>query len=50
LVGPPLLGFVAEAWNSMLNMYWLLAIGLIASFFAARATKGNAHSEPAQIH
>ncbi len=50
LVGPPLLGFVAESWNSMLNMYWLLAIGLIASFFAARATKGNAHSEPAQIH
>ncbi len=50
LVGPPLLGFVAESWNSMLNMYWLLAIGLIASFFAARATKGNAHSSQPQIH
>jgi MFS family permease len=50
LVGPPLLGFVAESWNSMLNMYWLLAIGLIASFFAARATKGNAHSSQQQIH
>lgn len=48
LVGPPLLGFVAEAWNSMLSMYWLLAIGLIASFFAARATKGNASAAPAQ--
>jgi MFS family permease len=48
LVGPPLLGFVAEAWNSMLSMYWLLAIGLIAAFFAARATKGNASAAPAQ--
>lgn len=46
LVGPPLLGFVAEAWNSMLSMYWLLAIGLIASLFAARATKGNASTTP----
>ncbi len=48
LVGPPLLGFVAEAWNSMLSMYWLLAIGLIAAFFAARATKGNASTTPTQ--
>jgi MFS family permease len=48
LVGPPLLGFVAEAWNSMLSMFWLLALGLIASFFAARATKGNAITAPAQ--
>jgi MFS family permease len=44
LVGPPLLGFVADALDSMLTMFWLLAIGLIAAFFAARATKGNAHA------
>ncbi|MFM5952017.1 MAG: MFS transporter [Micrococcales bacterium] len=50
LVGPPLLGFVADELNSMLTMFWLLAIGLIAAFFAARATKGNAHATPAQIH
>ena len=49
LVGPPLLGFVADALDSMLTMFWLLAIGLIAAFFAARATKGNAHASAAPI-
>ena len=40
LVGPPLLGFLGEAWG-LLNMYWVITLFFILTFFVAGAAGGR---------
>lgn len=44
LVGPPLLGFLGEAWG-LLNMYWVITIFFVLTFFVS----GAAGRRPAVI-
>ena len=40
LVGPPLLGFLGQAWG-LLNMYWVIMIGVAIAALAARAARSR---------
>jgi MFS family permease len=40
LVGPPLLGFLGEAWG-LLNMYWVITLFFVLTFFVAGAAGGR---------
>lgn len=40
LVGPPLLGFLGEAWG-LLNMYWVITLFFVLTFFVSGAAGGR---------
>jgi MFS family permease len=40
LVGPPLLGFLGEAWG-LLNMYWVITLFFVLTFFVSGAAGGK---------